>query len=296
MSLSGTLSTFEVGPYRYPIFTSGDLSASRAVVFIGGLTNGLGAVPFTYPLAETLGKAGWKFIQFHWSSAYDGYGTGSLDRDRDEMKLLVKHLKSTGLETIVIMGHSTGSQNVIHYLSSAECANSPEYSVKGGIMQASVSDREYCAEIKILYDYLPMAEEWIKAGKGHHVLPEELCKEAGFGGLVMPMSAYRLWSLFAKGGDDDYFSADIPDEPTPPFSHSLSTSFGALTAPALALYSEKDGEHQVSPPEKLLPRWEAAAKGKFSWKILKGASHDVTEEGPQKVVCDEVTAFLKQFE
>lgn len=60
MSLQGQLTTIPCGPFFYPVFTSGDLTATRAVVFIGGLTNGLGAVPFTYPLSDALGKAGWK--------------------------------------------------------------------------------------------------------------------------------------------------------------------------------------------------------------------------------------------
>lgn len=60
MSVQGQLTTIPCGPFFYPVFTSGDLTANRAVVFIGGLTNGLGAVPFTYPLSDALGKAGWK--------------------------------------------------------------------------------------------------------------------------------------------------------------------------------------------------------------------------------------------
>ncbi|WVN87622.1 uncharacterized protein L203_102805 [Cryptococcus depauperatus CBS 7841] len=295
MSLSGVLTTFSCGSYTYPIFTSGDLTAERAVVFIGGLTNGIGAVPFTYPLEGALKTAGWKFIQFHWSSAYGGYGTGSLDRDRAEMQILVKHLKTTGLKTIVIMGHSTGSQNVIHYLSSPD-NNKNEYHAEGGIMQAPVSDREYCSDYKHYLDYLPVAEQWIKEGKGNQILPDEFCKTAGFDDVEMKMTAYRLWSLIGKGGDDDYFSADIPVDPSSPFVHSLSTSFGALTAPVLALYAEKDTKHQVAPPEKRLTEWEKAARGKLDWKILKGASHDVSEEEPQKALNREVLFWLKRFE
>lgn len=32
----------------------------------------------------------------HWSGAYEGYGTGSLDRDVLEMRALVKHLRENG--------------------------------------------------------------------------------------------------------------------------------------------------------------------------------------------------------
>lgn len=45
---------------RYPYFTSGAEESDKAVIFLGGLTNGLGAVPYTTKLATELGKAGWK--------------------------------------------------------------------------------------------------------------------------------------------------------------------------------------------------------------------------------------------
>ncbi|WVQ72182.1 hypothetical protein IAR50_001727 [Cryptococcus sp. DSM 104548] len=297
MSLQGELTTFPCSNFIYPIFTSGDLTSDRAVLFIGGLTNGIGGVPFTYPLSEALNGAGWRLVQFHWSSAFGGYGTGSLDRDREEMQTIVKHLKSKGVKTIVIMGHSTGSQNVMHYLSSPTNADpSADVHVVGGIMQASVSDREFCKDEKHYMDTLPLAQQWIKEGRGDDILPKEFCQKAGFGDVPMLMSAYRLHSLIGVGGDDDYFSADIPTDPTFPFAHSLSDSFGALTTPALALYAEGDAKYQVAPPQELLPKWAEAAKGKLQWKILEGATHGVEEEGPQAVLCEEVLKFIKQFE
>ncbi|TYJ53808.1 hypothetical protein B9479_005569 [Cryptococcus floricola] len=305
MSLQGELTTFTCNNFIYPIFTSGDLASERAVLFIGGLTNGIGGVAFTYPLSAALKGAGWRLqvlflsvlVQFHWSSAFGGYGTGSLDRDREEMQTIVKHLKSKGVKTVVIMGHSTGSQNVMHYLSSPSNADpSADIHVVGGIMQASVSDREFCKDEKHYNDTLPLAQQWIKEGRGDDILPKAFCDKAGFGDVPMLMSAYRLHSLIGIGGDDDYFSADIPSNPTPPFTHSLSSSFGALTTPALALYAEGDAKYQVAHPTELLPRWAEAAKGKLQWRILEGASHGVEEEGPQGVLCEEVLKFVKQFE
>ncbi|WWD22625.1 hypothetical protein CI109_107118 [Kwoniella shandongensis] len=297
-SLNGVLSTFKCGQYTYPIFTSGDLNATRAVIFIGGLTNGLGGVPYSYALSEALGKAGWKFVQFHWSSAYGGYGTGSLDRDRDEMAQLVKHLRANGLSTIIIMGHSTGSQNVIHYLSSSTHASDPETQVQGGIMQAPVSDREFMPLIGMTdhINAVPLAERMISEGRGDELMPKDFREKAGFGQGELAINAYRLRSLVGVGGDDDYFSSDIPLDPTPPFKHSLSDSFGVLSAPALALYSEKDAPYQVAKPEDLLPRWAEAAKGKLEWRILKGASHEVPEPEAQVIVCEEVVGWLKRFE
>lgn len=95
---------------QYPYFTSGDLESERAIIFLGGLTNGMAAVPFVGKLSGELSKAGWRLsvhlctfagevellifrIQPHWSSAYDGYGTSSLDTDVGEIGALVDHIR-----------------------------------------------------------------------------------------------------------------------------------------------------------------------------------------------------------
>ena len=93
------------------------------------------------------------------------------------------------------MGHSTGSQDVIHYLSSK---SSSRPKVDGGIMQAPVSDREYFEQVddeltRPWRAHLPQAEKMVKEGKGDELLDWEFCKEVGM------VNAYRLYSLYAKG-------------------------------------------------------------------------------------------------
>jgi predicted alpha/beta-fold hydrolase len=83
-TLSGTLSLFTAPPApriprspkdvtsegsgssrKYPYFTSGDLDSEKAVIFLGGLTNGMGAVPYVHKLSEELKGAGWRL--YVWS-------------------------------------------------------------------------------------------------------------------------------------------------------------------------------------------------------------------------------------
>lgn len=45
---------------QYPYLTSGAEGSDKAVIFVGGLTNGLAGVPYTTKLSDELGKAGWK--------------------------------------------------------------------------------------------------------------------------------------------------------------------------------------------------------------------------------------------
>lgn len=125
-------------------------------------------------------------VQFHWSSAYTNFGTSSLDVDVEEMSKLVALLRPSH-KTIVIMGHSTGSQDVLHYLLN-------KTGVDGGIMQAPVSDREH---FPIADEFgwmvgLPRATELVKAGKGSQLMDEEFNNAVG-----MRFTAYRLWSLLS---------------------------------------------------------------------------------------------------
>ncbi|EIW73056.1 hypothetical protein TREMEDRAFT_56114 [Tremella mesenterica DSM 1558] len=307
-TLSSVISTR--GPFgneTLPIFASGDLDSKKAILFIGGLGNGLGDVPFTYALSVALGRIGWKLVQMHWSSAHEGFGTGSIDRDRDEMECVVKHLRFQGHEKIVIMGHSTGSQDVINYLSSPSlipsatahipwtdpgCLASMRAKVDGGIMQAPVSDREYhvSADNRAWLDALPVAEKMLKEGNGDELLPKPVRERMG----VM-MTAYRAWSLLAVGGYDDYFSADIPiHDSSGKFCHPLSQSFGKLSSPALALYSGKDEFGQPGDRTPVLQRWAEVSGGKLEWKIIPGAGHAIPEPSAQVMMCGIVTDWLKR--
>lgn len=97
-----------------------------------------------------------------------------------------------GTTHIVIMGHSTGSQDVAHYLSTR---STPQ--VIGGILQAPISDRHEIeeSESKIHCDIreaLPEATGLIKEGKGETVLDFKMWG-------TVDITAYRLYSLSAVG-------------------------------------------------------------------------------------------------
>ncbi|GMK58736.1 hypothetical protein CspeluHIS016_0601780 [Cutaneotrichosporon spelunceum] len=266
-----------------PYVVSGPHSP-KAVIFIGGLYNGLGDVPYTHALSDALSRAGWKLVQFHWSSAYEGFGTGSLARDASEIHALADHLRAHHTSTIVVMGHSTGSQDVLHLLTTLGGA-------EGGIMQAPVSDREHLSvdpTTKAWTDFLPAATVMVEEGRGKELVP-------GFdkvGG--MHMSAYRLWSLMSPSGDDDYFSSDLPDKPDGVHKHPLAESFGALPVPVLALFSEKDEYAHVPDVEAHLARWRTASKGKLETHVVPGANHAVDDEAHWPDLCVATVSWLQK--
>ena len=218
------------------------------------------------------------------------------------------------------MGHSTGSQDVIHYLSASKSYLSPSSAsllevltkVDGGILQAPASDREFFVTPSSPPDpnsafwlaQLPIATELVKSGRGEEVLDKDFCLKAG-----CRMSAYRLWSLLSdecvpfngcfgadedSRGDDDYFSSGIPLDPDGVKAHPLSQSFGQISAPALALYSEKDEFGKLPDVRATMRSWEEAAGGKLEAKVLMGASHAVAEFEARNKLFEEVVGWLRR--
>lgn len=84
---------------QYPYFTSGPQESEKAVVFLGGLTNGVGGVPYTTKLSEELGKAGWKLLVISFGANSKG------DYACRGMKLTVcLECNLTGLVRMMAMG------------------------------------------------------------------------------------------------------------------------------------------------------------------------------------------------
>jgi len=198
----------------------------------------------------------------------------------------------------VLMGHSTGCQDAMHYLVGPHAESRPP--IEGAIIQASVSDRE--AMVEFLPDVneksVKLAELMVKEGQGEDVLPFSVT--GGF--LGTPVCARRWLSLASPGkdGDDDYFSSDLEDG-------QLQKTFGKLPSrtPLCILYSESD-EHvpEFVDREGVVKRWmEFVRQGggvvdeKHSG-LVKDATHNL-KGNPEKVVQDllkRVVGFLERLE
>ena len=281
-------------------------------------------------LAQNL-PARWVLVEVLLSSSYNGWGTSSLKKDVRELERCVGYLKGVVLGgrgvvgvgggadgggrggdvtaemqnnkektgKIVLMGHSTGCQDVMEYLVGekkeeqldegkgdgsatmrASQGQKPKpkprpRDVDGAILQAPVSDRE-----GLVRDLAPavyessvrMAKEWVDQGCGNDTLP--VSATGGIYGSATPISAYRWLSLASPGkdGDDDYFSSDLSDG-------QLRRTFGRLpraerdggddnddddgagSCPVLILYSGED-EHvpDFVDKEALVERWMGVMK------------------------------------
>lgn len=260
------------------------LNTDKALIVIGGLTDGILTVPYHQPLSVALSKHNWSVFQIEFTSSHSGWGTGSLNRDSEEIHQLIEYLLSIGKKKIGIMGHSTGCQNVMHYFTRFKNTDA-----KFGIMQAPVSDRAALADILTENDVkksLKLAQELISQKKENEIMPS-IYSEHFFGA---PISAYRWNSLFSVRGDDDFFSDDLNKD-------DWKTTFGNFNHPYLVLYS---GDDEFVPSwvdkEKLMENWKSVGEGKgwsnFS-KILYGAKHNLGEGSKPRVLEDAIKTVVE---
>ncbi|WBF13307.1 hypothetical protein N7582_002653 [Saccharomyces uvarum] len=260
----------------------------KVLVMIGGMTDGLLTVPYARELPHALEPHGYSVVNVQLTSSFLGFGTASLDKDVEELKLLVDFLKGAQggrRETIVLMGHSTGSQDVMHYLLRHG------HSVAAAIIQASCSDRESFGQAidpPLLATLNARAKQLVNAGRQNELLSSEYSTHL----FNTPVTAYRWCSLMEPGGDDDYFSSDLPPA-------ALAASFGRLKTPLLVAYSEND---QFVPSwvdkHALLARWRAATPPAV-WSehsdLIKGATHAVPEPAAQRRLFEMLVRFLTDF-
>ncbi|KAK1142995.1 hypothetical protein N8T08_007059 [Aspergillus melleus] len=296
----------------------------NSLLFVGGLTDGLGTVPYVAEIAKALEPTDWSLFSLVLSSSYLGWGIGSLDQDVEEIAQCVEFVRAHKARTtsgiastpkVVVMGHSTGSQDVLHYLYSANPLpqRSPDQEVgldlkhltrpplDGAIMQAPMSDREAVQhlgqtstepnEFRGAYDQLV---NFARLQEPTEILPLKLTDKVGFPGDT-PLNARRFLSLTSPDSPanpalDDLFSSDLTDQ-------RLAETFGVvrerglLGAKLMALYS---GSDEYAAPwvdkEALMKRWEKAtnAGGEEKWDensaVVKGASHNVKADGQAELI------------
>lgn len=301
---------------------------------MGGLTDGLCTVPYVPELAAALEDTEWSLFSLLLTSSYNGFGIGSLDRDVEEIGQCVRYIRDLKADRlpgappqhgkIVVMGHSTGSQDVLHYLHSPnplpktpinlglKYMHRPE--LDGAIMQAPVSDREAILaalknakesdEMRSIYNQLvnsAKTQPWTEDQKDN-ILPMNMTAKLGLPGGA-PLSARRFLSLASpyspeNPSQDDLFSSDLSEKRLQE-TFGMIASRGILQSSLLVLYS---GSDEWCPPwvdkESLLHKWQQVTEaGGAKWDaensgLIAGASHNVKDDGQQDLI-DRVLRYLQ---
>lgn len=254
--------------------------------------------PYVPAIVSAL-PSSWALIEPILSSSYRQFGIASLGEDVAQIAQLVDYLHTLRPEgKVVLLGHSTGSQQVMHY--AIHPGSRPE--IHGAIFQASVSDREMLASSLSSDDYqstCTVAQSYISEGKGEDILPFKLTN-ALF--QTVPLSARRWMSLASPGpdheGEDDYFSSDFDDE-------RLRKIFGELGKTGKRSSFLYSGSDQYVPSTidkaKLVEKWHEHVR----WSggvidegsgLVRDASHTLKEGGqPLETLVERIIGFLERL-
>lgn len=304
-------------------YTSGSGAVSKkrhSLLFIGGLSDGLGTVPFINDIATALEDTDWSVFFVLLSSSYTGWGMSSLGKDVEEIAECVEYVRRykasepTQSETpskVVLMGHSTGSQDVLHYIYAPNpLPQNPLFdagldyvsrpAIDGAILQSPVSDRE--ALLSTLKSGTPgnppekLQEAYTQAvafakkqtytdDRQDVVMPISMTAKLGFPEDTA-LSSRRFLSLTSPDSpqdplEDDVFSSDLDDL-------RLLQTFGMIASSGLLkqtlLVVPGDADQYVPAgvdKTELLTRWENATKlgagEKKIWDdrsgLIPGATH-----------------------
>lgn len=206
--LSGQLFLYSAGRAAFESAVELDKSSCtencpKKCILLGGLSDGLLPVPYTQQLETVCAENSWSLVQPILSSSYTGFGHGSLQRDCDELQELMNFLiEHRNASDFCLVGHSTGSQDVVYFLENASPELCERVRVVG--LQAPVSDREDAASREGFSENLHHATDLVESGKGNEMMPRKA--------FWAPITAQRYVDLNARGGTDDYFSSDYSDD------------------------------------------------------------------------------------
>ncbi|KAI1330515.1 dolichol-phosphate mannosyltransferase [Xylariaceae sp. FL0255] len=292
-----TIFTTTVHPFPSPTahacaYESGLPDATNALVFIGGLGDGPHTVPYPRAIAAHLEseqpELSYSVFEFRLKSSFHGFGFCRLQDDVADISALVHYLRLIGKKRVVLMGHSTGSQDCMEYTDPAHEA-AP---VDGYILQAPACDADALA-IDIGKEKLDAsiraAKELIDSGKKHERMPADHLPHFF---QDTPISAWRWYALGAPDGEDNYFSPDLTDD-------VASQYWKRVDKPLLILHSGKDEFVPESvDKESLVKHWKTLCRSGIASDLsgaIPGAGHRVEEPESEEWLCKTVIDFLKSI-
>jgi pimeloyl-ACP methyl ester carboxylesterase len=284
-----------VTPKRYILngLWFGPEKASRGFIFLHGLASSA----FTHhdvllPLVNSSTMAlyfnnrghdkisGIKHLNKRLKKGYD-YGLGGeanevfTDCD-DDIQGAVNFLQGVGVKNIYLVGHSTGCQKAIYYLS----RQGKQRYIKGVVLICPMSDYSYWVvseKPETRKRAIEFAQKLVTAGKPHELLPVDVSPDL--------LDAQRYLSLNTADSEEEIFCYSQPNK--------LPLILQKVKIPILVIFAEKDEYGDRS--AKQISKWfekESCSK-RLTVKIIKSAVHNLT--GQETAAADLIGDWAKSL-
>ncbi len=169
-----------------------------------------------------------------------------------DIDAFVGEARRRGYHKVALVGHSTGANKVVHYLS-----KEPSPAVVRAVLTGPVSDvpSQMKQAGKKYKKMVSLAKEMVSAKKSDALMPQ--------GTPGWPISAQRFLSLSVPGSVEDVFQY-----------HMAAPSYRSMKKvriPTLAVLGEKD-EYATVPPEDMLESYRKANR-RIEAAVIEGALH-----------------------
>jgi len=178
----------------------------------------------------------------------------------DDIDGAVRWAKAAGAKNIYLIGHSTGCQKSIYYLS-----QHPQSPVRGAILLAPISDYAdaYAQSDKKLYRRaLATAKQMVKTGRQHELMPISIKPYNEI------LDAQRWLSLYNPDSREEIFSYASGRRPTALLQNKK---------PVLVVLAEKD-EFGDRPASAIAAWFQVILAGRDARvKIIKSAAHNFAD-------------------
>ncbi|MBI5151831.1 MAG: alpha/beta fold hydrolase [Candidatus Pacebacteria bacterium] len=141
----------------------------------------------------------------------------------DDIQGAIKTAKAQGAQQVFLLGHSTGCQKSVYYMSKKHTQSD----IAGVILLSPMSDyagAKHLTPPNELDVATRTAQQYVKNGKPHDLLPSSVWPEV--------VDAQRFLSLYTPKSDEEVFSYAHPED----VPHSLHR----LKVPTLVVLAEKD--------------------------------------------------------
>src|SRR3989344_5349405 len=195
----------------------------------------------------------------------------------DDIRGAVNFAKRAGARSIYLVGHSTGCQKSVFYVSRMK----KRALVKGIILLAPVSD--YAAAVKDdrngrLAKAVRLAKKLVRAGTKHELMPRS---------LLTPWSiddAQRFLSLYTPDSAETIFSYEQPKK--------IPRTLKSVSLPVLVVWAEKD-EYADRPAKKIAEWFERNIGANLETLIVPRATHSF--RGKEADVAFAIKNWMRQL-
>jgi alpha-beta hydrolase superfamily lysophospholipase len=263
--------------------------AKRAIIFVHGLGGSMFWPSLVYKMAEkgtsllTFNNRGHDKISFARQVLKNGkskrISAGSCHENftdcADDIQGAVDFCRARGSSDIFLVGHSTGCQKSVYYLSHAKDQNK----IAGAVLLCPVSDYADALTYNkaVITKAEALARKLVRIGKEHQMLPEEI-----WPGLC---DAQRFLSLYTPDSKEEIFCYATNRRPI---------TLQKVTVPLLAVFAEND-EYLDRPLSEITSWFVKNIRTKdFTFKTVKDAVHML--HGREKPVLDMISDFVSRID